>query len=705
MQTANTQAWSHGATIFACAGLALLIASLTIFKMSNNDIWIHLTTGRQILSTWHVPDKDPYSFTAPDHDYVAHEWLSGVLFHIVYSAAGVNGLIFFKSAIIFATCAALWGACLFRRDDPLILYPCFALMLFIGSARFLERPHIFSYLFIALYLLCYFAYREGGRDRRWLYAVPVLHILWTNLHGGHYQGVFLLVMLAAAEVVMYLRARWLSLAVGDAIAPRDLGLVCALPFACLATAFVNPYGYRLLTFPFELTGQEIFMRGIYEWQSALFPSYNLSSMFLYYIIWVAVLFGSFLAVRGHRELRGLWLALAVAGNLVLATLWLVFIRQFARTYMFPSSPAPIEVQAPFWYIVVGLFLAANLHRLQFHHAGIAALFFALSMRHNRGVTDAAVATLPTLSANLNAIRERYLGRLAPPAWLRPAALTLMGTLLFYTAGWTFTHSYYFGFNPPSTREMGLGIAGNMPIGAVDYVERNGITGNCFPSYNAAAPLIHRMWPKVKVAMDSRNDVYGETLYREYVAALNGGAALESYLAKWPVDFFLITYGADRNPEFFRSLEKSPDWKLVYFDDRSVVYLRRTARFESIIARDGYEMISPAIPGTLQVTPESAPLWLAEAEKAVAAAPGDWSPYQYKAKALLALDRLDEAEAVSRRLLEINPRAYFAWADLGYIHMLENDPQTALADFTRCLTLRPDFAPCRQAQDQLRGRTR
>ena len=242
----------------------------------------------------------------------------------------------------------------------------------------------------------------------------------------------------------------------------------------------------------------------------------------------------------------------------------------------------------------------------------------------------------------------------------------------------------------------------MPIGAVDYIERSGIAGNCFPSYNAAAPLIHRMWPKVKVAMDSRNDVYGETLYREYVAALNGGSSLEAYLAKWPVDFFLITYGGDRNPEFFRSLEKSPDWKLVYFDDRSVVYLKRTERFRAIIERDGYALISPAIPGTLQVTPEDAPLWLAEAERAVAAAPNDWSPHQYKAKALLALDRLDESEAATRRLLSINPKAYFGWADLGYLHLLKDESRAAEEDFARCLTLRPDFAPCRQALDRLRS---
>ena len=134
----------------------------------------------------------------------------------------------------------------------------------------------------------------------------------------------------------------------------------------------------------------------------------------------------------------------------------------------------------------------------------------------------------------------------------------------------------------------------------------------------------------------------------------------------------------------------------------MVYLKRITRFEAIIERDGYDMIRPATPGTLQVTPEAAPRWLAEAVRAVAAAPNDWSPYQYKAKALLALDRLDESESATRTLLSVNPRAYFAWADLGYIHMLRNESRAAEDDFARCLTLRPDFTPCRQALDRLQS---
>ena len=208
--------------------------------MSNNDIWIHLKTGETILKTGHVPDKDPYSFTASDPDYVAHEWLSGVVFQIVYAAAGVNGLIYFKAGVIFATCLALWGCCRYLKISPLIQWVCFTGMLFIGSARYLERPHIFSYLFVALYLLCYFAYRCGNRKRAWLYAIPLLHIVWTNMHGGHYQGIFLLVMLGLAEGVMYIRAHWLGLARAAALPARDVMLIAALPFICLLTALVNP---------------------------------------------------------------------------------------------------------------------------------------------------------------------------------------------------------------------------------------------------------------------------------------------------------------------------------------------------------------------------------------------------------------------------------------------------------------------------------
>ncbi|HET9481166.1 MAG TPA: hypothetical protein VFP98_05365 [Candidatus Polarisedimenticolia bacterium] len=696
--------WLPAAVVFGWAGFLLLTASLTIFKMSNNDIWIHLKTGQIILETWQVPDKDPYSFTAPDHDYVAHEWLSGVLFHLVHAAAGVHGLIFFKSFVILLTCLALQRVLRILEVPLSIAFACMTLMLFIGSARFLERPHIFSYLFIALYLLCYFSWRERGRRRVWLYAIPALHAVWTNLHGGHYQGIFLLIMLGAAEAVHLARARYLGLATSDASAPREVGLICSLPALSLLAGLLNPYGLRLLTFPFELTGQDVFMKGIYEWQPAIYPTYNLSSMFLYYIFWTSTLFGSFLLVRGHQELKGLWRDAAWTGNVLLAALWLLFTAQFAAVYKtsFSEIPTDFERYAAYWYAAVALFLLANLHRLEFHHAGIVALFFAMSMRHNRAVTDAAIATTATLGHNLAWIGSRARSWIRPPRWLEPAALTLIAWAMFSLATFTWTHSYHFSFSPPTRREMGLGIAGNMPVGAVDYIARNRIGGRAFPSYNSAAILLHRMWPAVKVAMDSRNDVYGESLYREYTAALAGGEALASYIRKWDIEFFLITYGTDRDPDFFRYLDDSPEWALVYFDDRAVVYVRDIPRFHDLISRDRYVRIQPARAGPVEILQAEAADWLSEADRAAAAAPGAWSPLQYKTKALFALNRFDAAEGAARRVIELNPDAFFAWSDLGFIYLYKGDRTRAAEAFAECLRLRPGYGPCRDNLMRLQG---
>src|SRR5712691_2062602 len=153
--------------LLAYASIAIYIAVMTLFKMSNGDIWIHLKTGEYVLTHGWVPIKDPYSFIAADHDYVAHEWLSGVLFYLVYAPLGVVGLIFFKALVIAAACALLLDTARTLGGRLSMILPSFTLLLYIASARYVERPHIFSYLMAAVYLWLFFRYRERGRRRLW----------------------------------------------------------------------------------------------------------------------------------------------------------------------------------------------------------------------------------------------------------------------------------------------------------------------------------------------------------------------------------------------------------------------------------------------------------------------------------------------------------------------------------------------------------
>src|SRR5438445_631391 len=69
--------------------LAALAAALTITPITNNDVFLHLTTGRLVLQTGSVPRVDDYSALANGRAFMAHEWLSGVLFHLIERAFGL----------------------------------------------------------------------------------------------------------------------------------------------------------------------------------------------------------------------------------------------------------------------------------------------------------------------------------------------------------------------------------------------------------------------------------------------------------------------------------------------------------------------------------------------------------------------------------------------------------------------------------------
>jgi hypothetical protein len=144
--------------------------------------------------------------------------------------------------------------------------------------------------------------------------------------------------------------------------------------------------------------------------------------------------------------------------------------------------------------------------------------------------------------------------------------------------------YRFDFAGAS-RERGLGLASGMPTRAVDFLAAHQVKGNAFVSYQLAALLIHRLYPAVKVNMDSRNEVYGEELFREYEGALQSPHAMQAYLARYPVDFFLLANEAV-SPELLKLLTDGEEWAAVYRDDQATIIVKRSPDNEAVIREFG-----------------------------------------------------------------------------------------------------------------------
>ena len=149
-------------------------------------------------------------------------------------------------------------------------------------------------------------------------------------------------------------------------------------------------------------------------------------------------------------------------------------------------------------------------------------------------------------------------------------------------------------------------------------------------------------------------------------------------------------------EFLKAWEESFDWDMM-----KTPLLTRVREGSQLYLHGGRLLVRTREGSTrTEISPEEAPAWLAEAERAVAAAPGAWSPLQYQSKALMIMQRLDEAEAVSRRIPTINSNAYFAWMDLGYIAAVRGDRSAAAQAFRNCLAIMPGFRVCREALEKL-----
>jgi hypothetical protein len=107
--------------------------------------------------------------------------------------------------------------------------------------HWLARPHLLTWLFVALFcwVIEQARVREHGAP---LLALPLLMVLWVNLHPGFLTGVLILAVWGAAEHVEGLLGLIQEGYIVHAQWSRWFSLTA---LACLAATLVNPYGIEL----------------------------------------------------------------------------------------------------------------------------------------------------------------------------------------------------------------------------------------------------------------------------------------------------------------------------------------------------------------------------------------------------------------------------------------------------------------------------
>jgi len=374
--------------------------------------------------------------------------------------------------------------------------------------RFTVRPEAATICFLALYLVVLDGATLGMPG---LAALVLLQVLWANLHALSVLGLVALgakLAGAAAGLWLPLPEGWRRASRRDAATVARLGAATAV---AIAAQIATPFGLAGALFPLRLLG-----------------------------------------VLGGAEVT--------SGPVV----------EHRAPVLAELSP-PVALGLVALLALAALAALVSWRRWRMSHVLLAGTFVALALVARRNVALLGPGVLPLVAGGLApaaAAAERALAR-RPPAGTALGAALALGFLLA-TAG-VVGGSYY----PAAhlTRTFGLGVSGLMfPARAVDFLDAEAPAARLFNDDLLGGYLLWRDYPRRRVFIDGRFQVYPADVYAEYQAVLDDPRAFARLAARYATTAAILFHPAPGRLELARAIAALPGWRIAYLDGAAVVLL-------------------------------------------------------------------------------------------------------------------------------------
>ena len=502
-----TPAWVRGAIpsvadlIFVALLCVLVFTSLSVRLLGDAGIGWHIRTGQQILATHAVPRIDPFSSTMGGKPWFAWEWLYDLAVGQLGVSLGLNGVVWLTAVIIAAAFAGVFYFLILRGTNVLPAVVLLLLAVCASMIHFLARPHVLSWFFALAWFWILDSYelgRKDGREKK-LWLLPLLMLVWVNVHGGFVLGFVLLGIFCFSSILEWYKAR------ADRIeevlekiraAKRARNLALAGLFSGVAS-LANPYGWKLHEHVYRYLSNRFLMDHIDEFQS---PNFHLAAQRCFLVLLLITL--AALAVRG-RDLRlshGLTVLFAVyAGlyasrNIPVSALLLVMV----------IGPLAPTVPTGFWQRMTAVETS-----LRGHLWPVFAVIVTLAIAANSG---------------------------------RVGSATLIDA----------------HFDPQ-----------RMPMSALDFLEKDEVKGPILSVDSWGGYLIYRLYPKAKVVVDDRHDLYGDEFFESYLKMVRVEPGWQDFLRDHANSYVLLP----KESALAGALAEARDWKEIYADNVAVVFVR------------------------------------------------------------------------------------------------------------------------------------
>ena len=504
---------------FIWISLGIMILLFLIVKIREYDIWFHLRIGKYILENLSIPKLDPFSYTASSNLYIDSHWLYQIILYAFYNfMGGAFGLFLFQTTIVLFTFYLLFK--ISNKSNFYISVVCILITLFISNIRFNYRPEILSYLFSLLFIFNIQNYSET-KENKYLYILPVLQVLWVNIHGLFVFGPIIVFSYFIGEFIQ------------DKRLPKNIllcGIICSL--ACI----INPYGYKLVVYPFILFGE-------------------MGSTATSYMKSVSELTPTLLTDRGTYDL----------------TLHIILIIISSMSFILARKINFSRLIIYFAFLYLSFMAIRNIVIFSF----IASFVTIMNVRDIKDIKDI--------------ISQKILNYVA---YILMILLFVFNVVIIYSV---ITGKYYryarVGFE--KYEQIGIGSLDIMfPKKAIEYIKNNNLSGNVFNDAHIGGYFMWHCYPERKVFFDGRMEVYGEELMAEYKSVIDNPEVFwQNIENKYKIDYVLLHPLSIHSQNLIKYLFLNKMWKLAYFDESGIIYTKKSNKIKPYLKEANFNNYS------------------------------------------------------------------------------------------------------------------
>jgi hypothetical protein len=229
--------------LFITLLVAVILYGPRTFNL-DGDLGRHITIGDHILDSITIPRQDIFSHTMMGEPLTPHEWIAQTVFALSHRGLGLSGTVLITGLIIAASFLLVFRESARRSSSILISLAVTILAAATASLHWLSRPHVFTFLFLAIWVSLHERIRCGKRTPIWIFGLVML--LWANTHGAFISGFVIWGAYLGGELVESWQTKhW------PVERLRAWALIGVLSFA---VTLINPAGIHLWETSFGFVG-------------------------------------------------------------------------------------------------------------------------------------------------------------------------------------------------------------------------------------------------------------------------------------------------------------------------------------------------------------------------------------------------------------------------------------------------------------------